>query len=63
MYDIFGDSSKNIKKTAFDIKISNTSNTHTIFYKKNINFIIFTMTHKVSYDKYIIKELTNFFTE
>ena len=63
LYDIFGESSKIVKKTALDIKISNTSNTHTIHYGKNVNYIIFNMTHKISYDKYVIKELTNFFTE
>ena len=63
LYDIFGESSKKVKKVSLDIKISNTSNTHTIQYIKNINYIIFNMTHKISYDKYVIKELTNFFIE
>ena len=63
LYDIYGESSKNIKKVSLDIKISNTSNTHSINYIKNINFIIYSISHKISYDKYILKELTNFFTE
>lgn len=63
LYDIFGESSKKVKKVSLDIKISNTSNTHTIQYIKNINYIIFNMSHKISYDKYVIKELTNFFIE
>lgn len=63
LYDIFGKSSKKVKKISLDIKISNTSNTHTIQYTKNVNYIIFNMTHKISYDKYVIKELTNFFIE
>ena len=46
-----------------NIKISNTSNKHDITFIRNTNYIIYTLTHNISYDRYIIKELTKIFTE
>jgi len=62
LYSIYGESSLVRNNNTIDIKISNTSNLHTINYIQNKNFIIYNMTNTLSYDKYIIKELTTFFT-
>ena len=51
----------NIEK--INIKISNTSNKYEITFIKNTNYIIYSLTHNISYDRYIIKELTKIFTE
>ena len=63
LYTIYGKSSLTRNNNTIDIKISNTSNLHTVNYIQNPNFIIYNMTNTLSYDKYIIKELTNFFTK
>ena len=58
---VYGKMKNNIIK--LNIKISNTSNKHEITFIRNTNYIIYTLTHNISYDRYIIKELTKIFTE
>lgn len=58
---VYGTMKNNIIK--LNIKISNTSNKHEITFIKNTNYIIYTLTHNISYDRYIIKELAKIFTE
>lgn len=63
LYLIYGKDSLKKKNESIIFSIYNNSVTHTINYERNSNYIIYTFLGKLSYDKYILNELTKLFIE
>jgi replication factor C subunit 3/5 len=63
LLDIYKEKKINLRNEKIDIKISNTTNKHSIDVIKSNYFIIFHLINNIPYDKYIIQEFTNYFTE
>lgn len=63
LYMIYGKESINRKTESLIFNIYNNSVSHTITFLRNPNYIIYTFLGKVSYDKYILNELTKLFIE